>query len=398
MAYAWTTGKHTLHLGGEFQHYTAYGEINVFGTGTVILASDFGFADLNGDGPVNDLDIPIAVALKSSAPVTGADSDRLRQLRGRLRPGRLARNTRLTLNLGLRWEYDSESHRQFQRARSLPEPDPAAHAAMHMDGERHRSQEDIRIRRTRPARGFHLNPFGKGKTVLRGGYGIYYDRIILESGAEELVQNDRALTVTQYAGSLLQLAFVPASPSLDACFAPGASFAPGTPDAGQSIQRPHQVGGVGILAWGRMRIIRCSSSSRWAAAAVRSNWLISRDGLHVFADRQIIGHLLRSTGSTSPYISCPGNNIPCTITDPLTGISDNITLINRRQSPGTTAHREHGASAGKAGKIGYQYNVGYTLSKTFDYSDDDQLTNSNADEQVDLVKASTICAWKRATR
>ena len=66
---SWIAGKHTLRLGGEFQHYTASGEINVFGTGTVILISDFGFADLNGDGQVNDLDIPIAVGLKSSAPV-----------------------------------------------------------------------------------------------------------------------------------------------------------------------------------------------------------------------------------------------------------------------------------------------------------------------------------------
>jgi hypothetical protein len=65
-AAAWTLGKHTLHLGGEFQHDTAYVEINVFGTGTVILTSGFGFADLNGEGQVNDLDIPIAVALKSS--------------------------------------------------------------------------------------------------------------------------------------------------------------------------------------------------------------------------------------------------------------------------------------------------------------------------------------------
>ena len=65
-AAAWTLGKRTLHLGGEFQHDTAYVEINVFGTGTVILTSDFGFADLNGDRRVNDLDIPIAVALKSS--------------------------------------------------------------------------------------------------------------------------------------------------------------------------------------------------------------------------------------------------------------------------------------------------------------------------------------------
>ena len=69
-AFSWTLGKHALRIGGEFQRYSAHGIINVFGTGTVILVSDFGFADLNGDGAVNDLDIPIAVALKSSAPVS----------------------------------------------------------------------------------------------------------------------------------------------------------------------------------------------------------------------------------------------------------------------------------------------------------------------------------------
>ena len=40
----------------------------------------------------------------------------------------------------------------------------------------------------------------------------------------------------------------------------------------------------------------------------------------------------------------------------------------------------------RLGRIGYQYNISYTLSKTFDYSDDDQLANGNADEQVDLVE------------
>ena len=56
-------------------------------------------------------------------------------------------------------------------------------------------------------------------------------------------------------------------------------------------------------------------------------WLVSADGLHVFATRQIIGHLLRNTDSTSQYVSCPGNNQPCTLTDPLSGITDNITLL-----------------------------------------------------------------------
>lgn len=388
-AFGWTVGKHTLHLGGEFQHYTANGEINVFGSGTAILTSDFGFADLNGDGQVNDLDIPVAVGLKSSAPVTpvpiptvfdsyvagyGQDDWRVSQ--------------RLTLNLGLRWEYDSNltgnssAHDPCPNLTQQP-TEPCTWMANVINLKKNPDTKDFG-----PRVGFVLDPFGKGKTVLRGGYGIYYDRIILESGAEELVQNDRALTVTQYAGSECTSPFVPGGPSLGACFAPGASFAPGSPTIANAFSGPHQVGGVGILAMGpdaHHPIMQ--QFSLGVQQEIANEWLISADGLHVFASRQLIGHLLRSTDSTSPDIFCPGNNVPCTMTDPLTGISDNITLIQSRGKSWydglivSVSHRQ-----AKLGPIGYSYNIGYTLSKTFDYSDDDQLTNGNADEQVDLVE------------
>ena len=57
-----------------------------------------------------------------------------------------------------------------------------------------------------------------------------------------------------------------------------------------------------------------------------SGWTVSADGLYLFGQRMLIAQYLRSTTSTSPYISCPGNNIPCTATDPLTGISDQVTV------------------------------------------------------------------------
>jgi len=387
--FAWTLGKHTLHLGGEFQHYTANGMINVFGTGTVILTSDFGFADLNGDGQVNDLDIPIAVALKSSAPITPVpiptvfDSYVAGYVQDdwRVEP-------RLTLNLGLRWEYDSNltgnssAHDPCPNLTRQP-TQPCTWMANVIDLKKIPNKKDFG-----PRVGFVFDPFGRGKTVVRGGYGIYYDRIILESGAEELVQNDRALTVSEYAGSSCTSPYVPGPPSLDACFAPMASFAPGSPTLASPFSGPNQTGGVGILAMGpdaHHPLFQQFSAGLQQQFA--SDWLLSADGLHVFATRQLIGHLVRSTDSSSPDIACPSDNIPCTITDPLTGISDNITLLQSQAKSWydglivSLAHRP-----AKLGRIGYQYNVSYTLSKTFDYSDDDQLTNSNADEQVDLVE------------
>lgn len=388
-AYSWILGRHTLQLGGEFQHYTAFGEINVFGTGTVILVSDFGFADLNGDGKVNDLDIPIAVALKSHAPVvpvpipTVFDSYGAGYAQDDFRV-----NPRLTLNLGLRWEYDSNltgnssAHDPCPSLTTQP-TEPCTWMANEIDLKKVPDKKDFG-----PRVGFVFDPVGKGHTVLRGGYGIYYDRIILEAGAEELVQNDRALTVTQFAGSECTSPFVPGGPSLGACFAPEASFAKGTPTLQAPFSGPHQTGGVGILAMGPdAHHPLFQQFSLGGEQQAGEHWLLSADGLHVFADRQIIGHLLRNTDSTSPYVQCPGNNQPCTLTDPLSGITDNITLLQSQAKSWydglivSLRHRE-----AKLGRTSYQYNVSYTLSKTFDYSDDDQLANNNADEQVDLIE------------
>ncbi len=387
-ALSWSLGKHTLRLGGEFQHYAATGEINVFGTGTVILTSNFGFADLNGDGVVNDLDIPLAVALKSSAPVTPVPIPHVFnsyfagyvQDDWRVHP-------RLTLNLGLRWEYDSNLTGNSSEHDPCPnlttEPTkPCTWMANVIDLKKNPDTKDFS-----PRVGFVYDPFGKGTTVVRGGYGIYYDRIILEAGAEELVQNDRALTVTQYAGSACSNPNIPAPPSLGFCFAPGSSFATGSPTLANAFSGPHQTGGVGILAMGPdAHHPLFQQFSLGLQQQLGGSWLISADGLHVFAERQIIGHLLRSTNSTSPYVSCPGNNAPCTLTDPLSGITDNITLLQSQAKSwydGLIASVAHRPST--IGRIGYQYNISYTLSKTFDYSNDDQLTSTEA-EQVDLVE------------
>ena len=390
--YTMAKGKHNLRLGGEYQNYRVHGLINVFGNGTVILTSDFGFADLNGDGVVNDLDIPVAVGIHSTAPVVPVPIPRV----GDNYLAFYAQDdwrmlSNLTINAGLRWEYDSnltgnsDDHDPCPNLTTVP-TSPCVWMANVIDLKKTPDKADFG-----PRLGFVYDPFHSGKTAIRGGYGIYYDRIILEAGEEERVQNDRALTVTQYAGSSCVLPGVPAPPSLNFCFAPGAIFAPGSPTIATGFTGPHQTGGVGIIAMGpNSHHPLYQQFSLGAQQEIAGSWLVTADGLHVFGDRQLIGSLLRNTSSTSPDVSCPGSNVPCTITDPLSGISDNVTIIDSSAKSwydGLLVSASHRTAHYK--KIGYEYNVSYTLSKTLNYSDDDQLTNNNKDEQVNLAEGTT---------
>ena len=385
-------GRHTLHLGAEFQHYRVSGLINVFGTGSVILVSDFGFQDLNGDGVVNDLDIPVAVGIHSTAPIIPVPIPKItNNYTGLYVQDDWRASRRLTLNLGLRWEYDSDATGQSAAHQPCPSltavpSQPCTWMANILPLHKNPDTKDFG-----PRVGFAYDPFGRGTTVVRGGYGIYYDRVTLEAGSKELVQNDRALTVTQYGGSTCVIPGTPAPPALGNCFAPGARFAPGSPTISTAFTGPHQTGGVGIVALGPdSHHPLFQQFSLGAQQQVHSDWLISADGLHVFGERELIGHLLRSTTSTSPYIQCPGNNQLCLITDPLSGITDSVTIIDSSAKSWYDGLLVSvGRQSGRIGRLGYNLNISYTLSKTFDYSDDDQLENGNEDEQVNLVEGTS---------
>ena len=384
-------GKHTVHAGAEFQHYRVNGLINVFGSGSVILVSDFGFQDLNGDGVVNDLDIPVAVGIHSTAPIIPVPIPKItNNYTGLYAQDDWRYSPRLTFNLGLRWEYDSDAtgegagHQACPNLTSVPDH-PCTWMANILPLHKNPDTKDFG-----PRIGFVYDPIGRGTTVVRGGYGIYYDRVILEAASEELVQNDRALTVTQYAGSSCVISGTGAPATLDNCFAPGATFAPGSPTITSAFSGPHQTGGVGIIALGpRSHHPMFQQFSIGVQQQFATNWLIAADGLHVFGQRELIGSLLRSTTSNSPYIQCPGDNQLCLITDPLSGITDSVTIIDSSAKSwydgllASVSRRET-----KAGPISYDFNISYTFSKTFDYSDDDQLQNGNKDEQVNLVEGT----------
>src|SRR5262249_20606333 len=79
---------------------------------------------------------------------------------------------RLTLNLGLRWEYNGVPHEIHNR---LGIYDFAQNKVI-QEGTDGREAYDQQFTNFGPRVGFAWDPFGRSKTVLRGGAGLYYDQ------------------------------------------------------------------------------------------------------------------------------------------------------------------------------------------------------------------------------
>lgn len=392
--FTWALGKHTLHFGGEYQYAQAFGEINVFGSGSVILTSDFGFANLNGQpGPPNDLDIPIAAAIQSAAPIQPVPIPKISNsyiASFAQDDWRITHN--LTLNLGLRWDFDTDAtgtSAPYGPCPNLTEQptSPCVWMANVIDLRHHPDKNDFG-----PRIGFAYDPLGRGKTVIRGGFGIFYDRIVFEVPGYERVQDDRALTINQYSGSVCTYPGDTSAPDLNTCFAPipGVQFAPGSPTLANPFGGQRQPSGVGIIVVDKdTHHPLFQQSSFGVQQQIGSGWTVSADGVYLFGQRMLIAQYLRSTNSTSPYISCPGKNVPCTVTDPLTGISDQVTVAT------SNAHSWYDAllvnvqhKPVKVGSVMYLFNASYTYSKTLDYSDDDQVPSYTTVENVNVIEGT----------
>ncbi|HEY0703952.1 MAG TPA: carboxypeptidase regulatory-like domain-containing protein [Candidatus Acidoferrales bacterium] len=393
--FSWALGQHTLHFGGDYQRPTATGEINVFGSGTVFLTSNFYLPgkDLNGDGVLNDLDIPIGGAAQSAAPIQPVPIPQISNSYIGLYlqdDWRVTHN--LTLNLGLRWDFDTDATGTDSNHGPCPslfvEPTkPCVWLANVIDLRRHPDSKDFG-----PRVGFAYDPFGKGKSVIRGGFGIYYDRIVFEVPGYERVQDDRALTINQYSGSVCTFPGDPDPPDLNTCFAPipGDVFASGSPTLANPFSGQRQTSGVGIIVVDKnAHHPMFQQTSLGFQQQFGSSWLVSADGLYIFGQRELIAQFLRNTTSTSPYISCPGNNIPCTATDPLNGVSDQVTLAASAAKSwydGLLINVQH--KPVRAGPVTYLFNVAYTLSKSLDDSDDDQVPSYTTVENVNLLQGT----------
>jgi NAD(P)H-dependent FMN reductase len=336
-------GTHSLNVGGELQRVLSDFNLGVFEQGRVELVEDFPDFDRNGDGRVDDNDLLFAVTLRSAFPtrplvIPDANNSYVAafaQDDWRVSP-------RLTLNLGLRYELDTD----VKNVSRYP-ADINPLVLPFLRGDRHADRNNFA-----PRVGFNWATSDES-TSIRGGYGIYYDRVTLEIQSLERGLDGRALPIEVHAGNVFFIPpqclfdptcgqFPPPAPTLANPFTgfvlPGAGAA-GINIIDNRLQNPTvQQFNVGIQhSFARAYVVRA-------------------DYLHNFGTHFIIG---RTIGQ---------------VFNPVVGGPD---LVKNLESSVKTRYDGLLVSFEKRYAQHFQFRASYTLSKAFNYANDDQIPFSN---------------------
>jgi hypothetical protein len=328
-------GKHGLKLGGELQRVDTSFDLGVFRAGRLELVEDFAGFDHNGDGRVDDGDLLFAVTLRSGLPernllLDDCDNTYLAlylQDDWRVTP-------ELTLNLGLRWEMDTD----VKNVSGFDDTNPLVRDFY--EGERRRDTDNFG-----PRLGFSWAD-ARGRLGVHGGWGIYYDRITLEIASLEKGLDGRALPVEVRAGNVF---FLDAESGRFPPFAP--SFAdPFTgfilPGAGAS--------GINIID-NAMESPQVQHANLGAEVRLGRDLYLRADGVYNKGTRFIIG---RTVG---------------TVFNPVVGGPDRV--VNLESSVGT---RYKGLLASLEKRGGrHRILASYTLAKAENYANDDQIPFSS---------------------
>jgi carboxypeptidase family protein/TonB-dependent receptor-like protein len=338
-------GAHSLKFGGDAQLVDTSFDLGVFQAGRLEMVENFADFDHNGDGRVDDGDLLFAVTLRSGFPERNLlldDCDNAyfafyAQDDWRVTP-------QLTLNLGLRWEMDTD----VKNISGYPETNPIVRSFY--QGERTRDTDNFG-----PRLGFNWAG-ADGALSVHGGWGIYYDRITLEIASLEKGLDGRALPIEVRAGNVFFLdpetgRFPPFAPSLSNPFTgfilPGAG-ASGINIIDNAMETPQ------VQQWNVGTEIR-----------VAGNLHLRADGLYNKGTRFIIG---RTVG---------------TVENPVVGGPDRV--VNLESSVGT---RYRGLLFSLERRSGRQrFLASYTLAKAENYANDDQIPfSSGAIDPNDLER------------
>jgi hypothetical protein len=331
----WTRGKHNLHFGGEFQRVGADFDLGVFRSGVIIFVEDFSDFDRNGDGVVDDKDLLFAVAIRSAVPdrnliIPNADNNHVAGYfhdDWRIHP-------QLTLNMGMRYEIDSDVNDVGHYSQINPILLPFLH------GTRHKDKNNFG-----PRIGFNLAN-SAGNLSLHGGYGIYYDRVTLEIVSLERGLDGRALPINVSLGSANFL-------NPDGTFIPG--LTPVYPDT--AFDGPI-IAGAGGAAEGiniidtNMQNPTVQQFNLGVQYEFAKNWLLKVDGIHNLGTHFIIGVPVGSVFN-------PDSGGPETVTDLQSSANTHYDALWLTVDHRFTQH--------------FQFHGAYTLSKALNYANYDQI-------------------------
>jgi carboxypeptidase family protein len=338
-------GSHTFKFGGDAQRVDSLFDLGVFQQGRIEFVQDFAQADFNGDGRVDDNDLLFAVTLRSSKPDQGlllSDADNNHFAFFAQDDWRLSKN--LTLNLGLRYELDTNVNNNSWYENRNPI------VQSFYRGDRKRDTNNFA-----PRVGFNWAT-NDGRTSVHGGYGIYYDRVTLEIMSLERGLDGRALAIEVRAGNALSDELTRMPIFIDPATG---RFRPGAPTLGNPftgfILPGEGASGINIIDNGLQNPM-VQQFNLGIQRELARNFVVRADYLHNFGTRFIIG---RTIGAVDNRV---------------VGGPDRVVNL---ESSVKTKYDGLLLSLEKRFSNRYQFRASYTLSKAFNYANDDQIPFSN---------------------
>ncbi len=328
-------GAHNIRVGGEWQRVDGAFDLGVFRDGRIELVQDFAGFDHNGDGRVDDGDLLFAVTLRSGHPtqdllLPDADNNYIVgfvQDDWQIRPD-------LTLNLGVRYELDTDVKNvsRYDQINPLVQP--------FLQGTRSADRNNFG-----PRIGFNWAP-GSGRTSVRGGYGIYYDRVVLQIQSLERGLDGRALPIEVRAGNAF---FVDPETGQFPPFAPSMA----DPFTG-FILLGAGASGINIIDNGLQNPM-VQQFHLGVQRELPGNVVLRVDGLHNLGTHFIIG---RTVGEVfNPVVGGP---------DRVVNIESSV---NTHYDALLVSAERRSASAG--------FRASYTFGRALNYANDDQIPFAN---------------------
>ncbi|HEY3580245.1 MAG TPA: hypothetical protein VGK82_06855, partial [Pyrinomonadaceae bacterium] len=341
--YTMIRGNHTFYVGGEVQRVESDEDLKVFQQGRIEFIEDFPDFDRNHDGRVDDNDLLFAVTLRSGVPdrsllLPNADNT---YLAGFVQDDwRVHRQ--FTLNLGLRYEVDTD----VKNVSRVDELNPLILPFLH--GTRTRDKNNFA-----PRVGFNFST-ADGRTSIHGGYGIYYDRVTLEIQTLERGLDGRALPIEVRAGNLF---FIPPQFLFDPV---NGTFPPPAPTLANPftgfVLPGAGAGGINIID-NDLQNPMVQQMNVGVQRELGRDYVVRADYVRNIGTDFIIGRVV----GTVPF-------------NPVVGGPD---LVKNLESSVRTKYDGLLVSVEKRFAHRHQLRASYTLSRSFNYANDDQIPFSN---------------------